>query len=359
MQFPTGSTHLLFLSSLLLACAAGPSEAQTPDWSIDPSAFQSTMTLTAAVYVDGARSSGEDDLLGAFVGEEVRGVAATTEVAGSKAFFLTAYANMSGETMTFKFFESVRGRVLPIEEALAFSANGSTGTPSSPVVLTTDTGSSSCPVGDPAWSVNPSAFESTMSITGAPFVFGERASHPDDRVAAFIGDEIRGVASPVDVSGESVFFLTAHANADGQTVRFKMYDAVADIVRSIEETLVFEANAVVGFPTEPLAWTTTCDTATGIDDEPASHVQGNFSLVAFPNPFQSATTIRYILARPAVVTLTVVDLLGRPVRRLVSGMQAAGDHEVGFEAYGLSAGVYVSRVETAAYTETQTLVLVK
>ncbi len=54
-----------------------------------------------------------------------------------------------------------------------------------------------------------------------------------------------------------------------------------------------------------------------------------FDLAAnYPNPFNPSTQIRFDLARAAQVKLTIFDLHGRLVRRLLDEQRAAGSHEV-------------------------------
>ncbi|GIV59512.1 MAG: hypothetical protein KatS3mg043_0601 [Rhodothermaceae bacterium] len=53
------------------------------------------------------------------------------------------------------------------------------------------------------------------------------------------------------------------------------------------------------------------------------HLQANY-----PNPFREATTIRFGLRASAHVTLTVYNVLGQEVRRLVDAVLAPGTHEV-------------------------------
>jgi len=79
-----------------------------------------------------------------------------------------------------------------------------------------------------------------------------------------------------------------------------------------------------------------------------------------PNPVAGATTIRYALPQAANVTLTVYDVLGRRVRTLVSGeKQTAGRKRIRFAAGGLSAGVYVVRMQAGSFTETRRMVVVE
>jgi hypothetical protein len=71
----------------------------------------------------------------------------------------------------------------------------------------------------------------------------------------------------------------------------------------------------------------------------------------YPNPFNPTTTIDYDLPTDAVVQLTVFDVLGREVERLVNGKQNAGKYRVALDASKLGTGVYFYRltaVEVAA-----------
>ena len=64
----------------------------------------------------------------------------------------------------------------------------------------------------------------------------------------------------------------------------------------------------------------------------------------YPNPFNSFTTIRYELPEPAHVTLTIYDVLGREITKLVDEQKAAGEYRVKFNAEGLSSGIYLYRI---------------
>ena len=64
-----------------------------------------------------------------------------------------------------------------------------------------------------------------------------------------------------------------------------------------------------------------------------------------PNPFGARSTIRYLLPRPGHVRLTVFDVGGRVVARLVEGEQEAGLHASTFEGSRHPSGVYRLRLE--------------
>jgi glucuronoarabinoxylan endo-1,4-beta-xylanase len=78
----------------------------------------------------------------------------------------------------------------------------------------------------------------------------------------------------------------------------------------------------------------------------APHPSGFFLESNLPNPFNSRTLIRFGLARRSDATLRIFDLAGRTVRELRLGPLPEGPHQVGFDADGLSAGLYLVRLET-------------
>jgi len=63
-----------------------------------------------------------------------------------------------------------------------------------------------------------------------------------------------------------------------------------------------------------------------------------------PNPFNQQTVISYKLQATSHMDLTVYDIVGREVAKLVDGYQNAGNHEVIFDAKDLVSGVYFVRL---------------
>lgn len=78
-----------------------------------------------------------------------------------------------------------------------------------------------------------------------------------------------------------------------------------------------------------------------------------------PNPFNPSTTIRYSLAVDGPARLSVYNALGQQVRVLVDGAQAAGEHDVRFDAGQLASGLYIYRLEAGEFVAQQKMVLVK
>lgn len=68
----------------------------------------------------------------------------------------------------------------------------------------------------------------------------------------------------------------------------------------------------------------------------------------YPNPFNPATTIKYLLPEASNVTVEVYNVLGQPVSRQLLGRQGPGEASATFNAERLSSGVYMYRVRMSA-----------
>jgi hypothetical protein len=77
----------------------------------------------------------------------------------------------------------------------------------------------------------------------------------------------------------------------------------------------------------------------------------------YPNPFNPSTTIRYSLPYRSRVVLTIFNTLGQHVALLQDGEEGSGDHEVKFDARGISSGVYFYRLHAGEFVQTRKLLL--
>ncbi len=79
----------------------------------------------------------------------------------------------------------------------------------------------------------------------------------------------------------------------------------------------------------------------------------------YPNPFNGSTTIGYNLTKRAKVELTVFDVLGRVVSRLVAGESDAGAHRIVWDASGLPSGLYICRMAVEGSSQVRKLLLLQ
>ena len=380
--------------------------AAAPPWSVNPVDFEQSAAVTAVLAADFEPVTGAANLLAAFVGQELRGVAAPIEVLGQWVYFLTAYADQGGETLQFKAYLAAADAVVDVQETLVFQANATSSDPTNPLVLNAIVDFDFPPVlhpiadqlievgqtfaavdltahltsrdgdpvrfsvsgpdfappqlnvsigpgnvvtvappnpgwtgaetliftaveetpnrltalteatfairqpdrppqidaipdqtirqyrifapfdlddylteldgdaiawslsvpfsglgpGPPAWSVSPTSYEQTMSATAVVSLRGQQPGTGNNRLAAYVFDSsqpnglgaLRGVASPVPVGEQMLYFLTIYANQTGEQIVFRFYDAQSDQVYPVKESLTFAANALHGDPQNPL-----------------------------------------------------------------------------------------------------------
>jgi len=79
----------------------------------------------------------------------------------------------------------------------------------------------------------------------------------------------------------------------------------------------------------------------------------------YPNPFNPTTTIRYGLAQPCKVNLSIYDLLGKKILTMVNSYQPAGYYSVTLDARQLASGMYFYRIETEQFRQTRKMLLLK
>lgn len=83
-----------------------------------------------------------------------------------------------------------------------------------------------------------------------------------------------------------------------------------------------------------------------------------------PNPFNGSTTIEFDLAQAGQADLTVYNILGQRVRRLIDGATPAGMHRVVWDGLNeegnpVASGVYVYRLKTGAGTRVKKMMVVR
>ena len=98
---------------------------------------------------------------------------------------------------------------------------------------------------------------------------------------------------------------------------------------------------------------------TGIEDEKRI-VPNSFSLKQnYPNPFNPRTMIEFALPKSERVLLTVYNLLGEEVTRLIDERIPAGIHQVTWDASNVASGIYFYRLKAGDFVRTRKMVLLK
>ena len=79
----------------------------------------------------------------------------------------------------------------------------------------------------------------------------------------------------------------------------------------------------------------------------------------YPNPFNPSTVIDYEVPHESLVTLTILNILGREVDIVVQRLHEAGTYSVLWNATGLPSGIYFYRLQAEDITETKRMLLIR
>jgi len=190
----------------------------------------------------------------------------------------------------------------------------------------------------------------TMSI-------GNRTDSEGDYIAAFVGNECRGVAERMYFPfGDSYMYsIMVYSNvAEGEELRFKYYDSVMGDVVEYTETIDFTSDMIVGngFNTSSLS-------------REAKIAPEEYSLSdAYPNPFNPTTTLSFSVPTEGVISLNIYDMTGRLVSTLVDGNLKQGYHSItwnGMDSNGhaVSSGMYIYSLKGEGISITKKMVMMK
>jgi len=104
----------------------------------------------------------------------------------------------------------------------------------------------------------------------------------------------------------------------------------------------------------------------GVEDEqPPTAIPQRYELAQnYPNPFNPRTHIRYHLSQAGPVALTVFNVMGQAVCRLVVGEQAVGEHVVtwdGLDDAGcpVASGIYFYQLVAGEFCQIRKMLLLK
>jgi hypothetical protein len=82
-------------------------------------------------------------------------------------------------------------------------------------------------------------------------------------------------------------------------------------------------------------------------------------LKAWPNPFNPTTRLSFQLPETAQATVRLMDVAGRQVAVLASGLMERGEHQLTVDASHLASGIYFAQVESQGHMAVTKLTLVR
>jgi len=106
----------------------------------------------------------------------------------------------------------------------------------------------------PSWSINSNAYQYNMTVTAVVDVNCIELANTSNKLAAFKGDTIRGLANTTSIlNGKYIATMSVYSNnTNGEDIHFQFYDSVGDSVYVSVDSIAFKDNAVHGSPSAPL-----------------------------------------------------------------------------------------------------------
>lgn len=170
-------------------------------------------------------------------------------------------------------------------------------------------------------------------------------------VGAFIEDSCRGYGfvEYVEFLDDYRVIFSFHGNASdiGREVQFRIYDT-----RSGQEFApdnapeVYITDRILGSMTEPYV----------LFEKLSLPEAGYLLRQNYPNPYDSRTTISFILPQEEYIQLSVYDQFGKRVATLLNEKRPAGEHNITFDAEKLPSGVYHYTLEAGEYRATRKMI---
>ena len=119
------------------------------------------------------------------------------------------------------------------------------------------------------WTVNPYEYQYDMTVYAQLKIDDAVITdYSNYEVAAFVGDECRGVAEVNTQSGSTWLYIRVRSkSASGERITFKLFDKTEGKTKRIAETIEFESNGQVGIPSSPTTLTLAKYTPGDVDDD--------------------------------------------------------------------------------------------
>ena len=178
------------------------------------------------------------------------------------------------------------------------------------------------------WPVNSNKHEYSMNII-AEIDFDNQ--NIDNILGAFNKSECMGNISVSVISQDkSLYFLTVYGDYD-YLMRFEYLDSESEVVYSSNNRLPFERNAIIGSIENPYIISLSNSDVTN---------ENRFSLLVYPNPFNSSFEVEFFLEAYCNVELNIYDVMGRKVDETLNYSLSAGANIIQMDLENIKTGVY-------------------
>ena len=149
-------------------------------------------------------------------------------------------------------------------------------------------------VNESGWTVSPFDYQYDMTVYAQLKIDDAVVSdYSNYEVAAFVGDECRGVAEIQTKENSTWLYIRVRsASASGEKISFKLFDKTEGKIKRIAETVDFESQGLEGMPSSPFDLTSAKYTPGDVNDDGSINIADVTSILSIMAGNQSDSLIR-------------------------------------------------------------------
>jgi hypothetical protein len=171
-----------------------------------------------------------------------------------------------------------------------------------------------------------------MTLTGVIDITNATTEEGGDFVAAFVGEECRGVTETVFENdlNKVYFYLTVFSNEfSGEEVNFKFYENSSEIIADATNVESFEDGKNLGTASDPYRLTDKEITATNLT--------GVTEFSVYPNPSSGMISLQTV--KPGDKIITITNLSGKTVKEIHTV-----ERDIQLNVNAINPGIYMMNV---------------
>jgi hypothetical protein len=137
-----------------------------------------------------------------------------------------------------------------------------------------------------------------------------------------------------------------------------IFVAVADTIQLLGVTDTFNCTRTGDLQVIKIASQECPGMVTAPSKERLTDLAGQYTLGQnYPNPYRGVSTIQFSLPQRSPVNISLFDINGRLIKRLVNGYKDAGVHMLQMQAGSLPAGIYYYRMQAGRFTKVKKMIV--
>ncbi len=189
---------------------------------------------------------------------------------------------------------------------------------------------------------NPADFEFNGEIMATVLIDGIMKGSEEDRLYAFVNDEIRGITRGLYFGAKDVwvYSLLIYSNQpQGEIVTFKYFDAEKNEYYICSETITFSNDMIIGNALNPVRLNFSSPDSNALESSGRS-----IEMFTYPNPFERSINIEYKIPESSHVNISVCDTYGNPVCMLLDKDLESGHYLIKWVSGSEPGGIYFIRL---------------